>query len=224
MAARHRMELWCPFVELDSSGKKYNAVAIVDPDSGLVGTAHEFHYLALRRHGLDVGPAIRVFKRPWGTLGCLVCFDIHYPEVSRVLAALGAEVVFWPTLTAGPWSIEAVRAKASVRCMDNGFWLIESNLACPPPYAPYANRWEPGSCVFDPEGVMTANTGRRPGVCLVDVDLNRRSFGSHIVNLSGKEDHNVCEDLRDEFMKCLRSEYYGKFYSAIARKESSGRT
>ena len=119
------------------------------------------------------------------------------------MAMKGADVVFWPTLTAGPWSVEAVRKKAAVRCMDNGFWLIESNVAADPPYAPYAGNAAPGSCVFDPEGNVVASTGYRPGMVLVDIDLDRKSYGARIFGADGK-----LEDLRSRFQGWLRPEYY----------------
>ena len=155
---------------------------------------------------MSVGDAVKVTKRPWGTLGCFVCFDIHYPEISRVLAMKGADVVFWPTLTAGPWSVESVRKKACVRCMDNGFWLIECNSASRPPYAPYAGRHAPGSCIYDPEGNIVAGTGYRPGIVYSEIDTERGSYAKNIIS------DNPIEDMRSGLLKWLRPDYYGKAY------------
>ena len=167
---------------------------------------------SVKKRGLNVGHEIGVTKRPWGTLGCFICFDIHYPEVSRMLAMQGAEVVFWPTLTVGPWSVEAVRKKACVRCMDNGFWLIESNLASAPPYAPYGGKHNPGSCVYDPEGNVVASTGYRPGVVFVEMDLDRRSYGKNIFGTDPRE------DIRTGFQDWLRPEYYAQAYDNLSRE------
>lgn len=209
MAGKYDIEIWCPFIELDQQGRKYNAVGIVDPNDGIVSTHHEFHYFTLEQKGMNVGEGLDVVHRPWGTLGCFICFDIHYPEVSRVLAMRGADVVFWPTLSVGPWSIEALRKKAAVRCMDNGFWLVESNTAAPPPYAPYAGQSRPGSCVIDPEGNVVASTGYRPGVVFVDIDLERRSYGTGIIG-AGNE-----QDLRRGFQDWLRPDYYASEYGSF---------
>ena len=48
MSRTHGIEVWCPFVELDSQGRRYNAVAIVDSQDGIVSTHHEFHYFMVR--------------------------------------------------------------------------------------------------------------------------------------------------------------------------------
>lgn len=211
---RHGIEIWCPFIELDSQNGKYNSVAIVDPLEGIVDIHREFHFYTLEQKGLSVGTEIKATKRPWGILGCFICFDIHYPEVSRILAMQGAEVVFWPSLSVGPWSIEAVRKKACVRCMDNGFWLIESNLASAPPYAPYAGKSNPGSCIYDPEGNIIASTGYRPGTVFVEIDLDRGSYGKGIFGAEPQE------DLRAGFQDWLRPDYYAEAYSNISRRSS----
>ena len=124
----------------------------------------------------------------------------------------GADVVFWPTLSVGPWSIEALRKKAAVRCMDNGFWLIESNTAADAPYAPYAGQSRPGSCVFDPEGNLVAGTGYRPGVVFVDIDIGR---GCHGTNTFGSSD---MQDLRLGLQDWLRPDHYAAQYGAFGSK------
>jgi len=208
-AAKYDIEIWCPFIEVDEEGRRYNSVAVVNPADGIVSTHQEFHYFALERKGLSVGKDIDVVRRPWGTLGCFICFDIHYPEVSRVLAMKGADVVFWPTLSVGPWSIEAMRKKAAVRCMDNGFWLVESGTASEPPYAPYAGKAAPGSCVYDPEGNVVASTGYRPGVVFADLDFERGSYGANILGAGDQQ------DLRQGFQEWLRADYYADEYGSF---------
>jgi N-carbamoylputrescine amidase len=41
--------------------------------------------------------AFPVIKMPWGTLGISVCSEVHLPEVSRILALRGAEVILYPS-------------------------------------------------------------------------------------------------------------------------------
>lgn len=156
VATENNLELWCPFVELGDDGRKYNSVAIVDPTDGLVGTAREFHYLALDKMGMSVGREIRVFNRPWGKLGCVVCFNIHFAEAARVLSLQGAEVV-------------------------------------------------------------VADTGRRPGVQIVDMDLTRGSYGSGVLRLG---ENTQCDNLRQGFQQCLRADYYARAYQKLAHRGS----
>ena len=106
-------------------------------------------------------------------------------------------------------------APADGSSVDNGFWLIESNTAAPPPYAPYAGQSRPGSCVIDPEGNIVASTGYRPGVVFVDIDLDRGSYGTGIVGADSGQ------DLRRGFQDWLRPEYYADEYKSFA---SSGKS
>ena len=43
------------------------------------------------------GSALQVWDTPVGNLGCLICYDIRFPEAARVLALMGADVIALPT-------------------------------------------------------------------------------------------------------------------------------
>lgn len=42
------------------------------------------------------GNHLQCFDTPWGKCGILLCYDIRFPEVSRILAQNGAQILFCP--------------------------------------------------------------------------------------------------------------------------------
>lgn len=80
----------------------YNTLAMIGPDGGIMGTYRKSH--------IPDGPGYeeKFYFRPgndgfkvWDVFGARigvgVCWDQWYPECARVMALLGAEVLFYPT-------------------------------------------------------------------------------------------------------------------------------
>jgi predicted amidohydrolase len=100
MAIRHKLWLvsGSHFELLD--GKVYNTASVIDP-SGVVVARHRklFPFLPYEQ-GVSSGSEFVVFDVPdVGRFGVSICYDMWFPETSRQLAALGAEVILHPTLT-----------------------------------------------------------------------------------------------------------------------------
>ncbi len=208
LSKEHDIEIWCPFIEEGKKGDAYNAVAIIDPEDGIVGNFQEFHFFELRTQGLEIGEAIQVIDRPWGKLGCFICYDIHFSEISRALSLQGAELVFWPTLTDGPYSIDHVRRKAQVRCMDHGFWMIEANrnLSTIENYPDI-----PSACIYNPEGEICHQVSQERELVIAPIDLSFRS--KDIPSVEYSDFKNVDEATR--YKRSLRPEYYADLFSSL---------
>lgn len=75
----------------------YNSLVLVGPE-GFVGKYRKVHQPLTERIMFYSGAGdYPVFDTEIGKLGLMVCFDKAYPEVSRILALKGAEVLLCPT-------------------------------------------------------------------------------------------------------------------------------
>ncbi|MBI3831257.1 MAG: carbon-nitrogen hydrolase family protein [Planctomycetes bacterium] len=84
-------------------------------------------------------------------LGALICLDMRYPEIWRLLALQGARVFVHPTAAFGReglYKIPAIRANISSRASENGCWLVHANSAGPYQFS--------HSCIIDPDGLAIA--------------------------------------------------------------------
>ena len=85
------------FGEKVSDTELYNSALILGP-SGILGTyrkTHLFYEENLYYRPGDLG--FPVFELPFGRIGILICYDLRFPEASRILALRGADVICVPT-------------------------------------------------------------------------------------------------------------------------------
>jgi predicted amidohydrolase len=125
------------------------------------------------------GDQFVVFDLPdVGRCGFSICYDAWFPEVSRQLAWLGAEVIVNPTqTTTGDRPQELVLARANA--IVNQVFVISVNAAAPVGVGQ--------SVVVDPEGrVRTATADPTPAVLTDVIDLDEvtrvRRYGTAGLN------------------------------------------
>jgi predicted amidohydrolase len=69
--------------------------------------------------GLQGGSKVNTFKTDCGTIGILICYDSEFPELSRLLADEGMDILFVPFLTDTQNGYSRVRHCAQARAIEN---------------------------------------------------------------------------------------------------------
>jgi predicted amidohydrolase len=211
-ARKEKINLVAPY--LVRSGKKmYNQATVINRKGDIEGYYRKVQPTGAESRSVTPGSSLPVFKLDFGTIAVMICMDIYFAEIPRIYAFKGAEIVFWPTVSHGPTQ-EALRSQLTVRAMDNSIVMAESNLAGHPPYAPYAGRFRPATArIVDHNGDVIAQTGRREGVAVADVDLDEVRLTSQCV-LIREPDHT-----RDDLRAITRLDLYADEYRKLARKQ-----
>ncbi len=108
-------------------GILYNVAHLFTP-SGKVYTQDKLHITPDERTewGIHPGEEIRIFDTPLGRIAIQICYDIEFPEVSRLLALSGVEMVFVPMSTDERKAYNRVRYTAHARAVENSFYVIIS--------------------------------------------------------------------------------------------------
>ncbi len=73
---------------------------------------------------LTAGNKITLFNTPWGKLGVMICYDIRFPELSRIMAVKGAKIIFTPAafnMTTGPAHWDTLFKS---RALDNQVYMV----------------------------------------------------------------------------------------------------
>lgn len=100
MAAKHG--LWLvpgSYFELDQ-GRIYNTAPVIDPQGKIVARHRKMFPFLPYEEGVEPGHEFVVFDVPEvGRFGMSICYDMWFPETTRTLAAMGAEVIIHPSLT-----------------------------------------------------------------------------------------------------------------------------
>lgn len=91
-ARHHQVYLVAGLTEREGS-KLYNTGVLVGPD-GFIGKYRKAHLWNLEKLWFTAGDSgFPVFDTPIGRIGLLICWDIWFPEVPRILSQQGADII-----------------------------------------------------------------------------------------------------------------------------------
>jgi len=100
MAKKHKVWLLPGSVFERVGDKVYNTASVYSPDGSVVGRYRKMFPFYPYEEGVTAGEEFLTFDVPEiGRFGVSICYDMWFPETSRTLAAMGAEVILHPTLT-----------------------------------------------------------------------------------------------------------------------------
>lgn len=110
-------------------GVVYNAAVVLSPAGELLGVYRKTHPFGTERvdrggwvtHGED----ILVVDTPLGRIGVIICYDGDYPELARITALAGAELICRPSALLRSADIWELTNRA--RAYDNHVYLIGAN-------------------------------------------------------------------------------------------------
>ena len=157
----------------------YNAAYVFDPEGREIAKHRKMHLFDIDVKGgqrffesdtLSPGNSVTVFDTPFCRIGLCVCYDIRFPELSRLMVDSGAKVILVPAafnLTTGPAHWELLfRARA----VDNQVYTV----GVAPARDPNASYQSWGhSIVCSPWGEVLMQMDEREAVAITELDLDR---------------------------------------------------
>ncbi len=209
-AAAHGINVVANF-PVAEAGRVFNQTTFYGRDGKIAGVYRKLQPTEPEHSvdGVSPGEELPVIEMDFGKVGCIICFDIYFPEIVRILAMKGAEIVFWPTMAHGPSEFN-LETQLRARAMDYSVYMVEANYSVAPPYAPYANRCRPGRArIVDFDGHIIADTGHRPGIAFADIDLDEIRLGKSIV---GTHDPDL---LKTDIEDLVRLDFYAAQFSEL---------
>ncbi len=129
LARRH--DLWLiPGSLYERCGETvYNTAPVIDPQGRVVARHRKLFPFAPYERNVAGGDDFVVFEVPGaGRFGVSICYDMWFPEVSRSLVALGAEVILHPTMT-NTIDREVEIAIARANAATNQCYFVDINVA-----------------------------------------------------------------------------------------------
>ncbi|MBN1489635.1 MAG: GNAT family N-acetyltransferase, partial [Phycisphaerae bacterium] len=104
--------------------KLYNIAYLFKRDGGIERQA-KLHITSSEKHwwGVEPGSSIGVFDTDKGKIAIQICYDIEFPEVSRIVAEHGAQIIFVPFCTDERYGYLRVRYCAQARAIENQMYV-----------------------------------------------------------------------------------------------------
>jgi predicted amidohydrolase/GNAT superfamily N-acetyltransferase len=105
----------------------YNIAYLFRRD-GTLGKQYKLHITPAERHwwGVKGGNRVEVFDTDKGKIAIQVCYDIEFPEVTRIAVERGAQIIFVPFCTDERYGYLRVRYCAQARCIENHVYVAIS--------------------------------------------------------------------------------------------------
>lgn len=177
-AQRHGIYLHCGSVYERAPGEPrlFNTTVVLDPAGKIVARYRKIHMFDVDLEGSESyresatmvpGDEIVTFDLDGITVGLAICYDLRFPELFRILALKGAEVVILPaafTMRTGKdhWDV-LIRARA---IENQVFMVAPGQVGQHPP-----GNWCFGrSLIVDPWGVVLATAPDEATVITADLD------------------------------------------------------
>jgi predicted amidohydrolase len=121
--------VWGTYERGAERGVIHNASVLIGPDGEVLGVyrkTHPFCTELLSRGGwVTPGDEVSVVETPLGRIGQIICFDGDYPELSRVTAVRGAEIIVRPSALLRSADIWELTNRS--RAYDNHVFVIGAN-------------------------------------------------------------------------------------------------
>lgn len=121
--------VWGTYERGPARGVVFNTAVVIGPDGAILGRYHKTHPFAteLRSRGgwVTPGDEVCVVETELGRIGLIICFDGDFPELSRITALHGAEVIARPSALLRSADIWELTNRA--RAYDNHVYLVGTN-------------------------------------------------------------------------------------------------
>jgi predicted amidohydrolase len=95
LAREHNIYIVGGYSEQDND-LLYNSSVLVGP-SGYIGTHRKVHLWNEEKFWYEPGDEVEVFNTPIGRIGMQICYDQWFPELTRIQAVKGADIIVEPT-------------------------------------------------------------------------------------------------------------------------------
>ncbi|HET9970880.1 MAG TPA: nitrilase-related carbon-nitrogen hydrolase [Streptosporangiaceae bacterium] len=175
LAGRHGLVIVGGFCELGDDGRLYNSAAIVDA-SGIRVVYRKAHLWDTEKLVFTPGDAAPpVVGTEAGRVGLMVCYDLEFPEWTRLAALDGADLIAapvnWPGYAweEGERPAEVVKAQATAAA--NGVFVAVADRC----RTERGVSWVSGSLIASPDGYLLAGPvlADRPALLTAECDLPR---------------------------------------------------
>ena len=158
--------------DYSSRGRTTTVEGVIFGPRGEVGRQQKVHLFAGEKNRATPGDAYSTFELDGVQVGLVICHDLVYPEVTRILTLKGAEIIFAPAKI-GAAGLEPWELYVKARALENRVPIVSHNFLGPPKY-PGASLIV-GLSVEPGEGVVyarvLARAGSEPKVLIADLDL-----------------------------------------------------
>lgn len=147
---------------------------------GTIGKQYKLHITPNEQRwwGVQPGNKVEVFDTDKGKIAIQICYDIEFPEASRIAVQQGAQILFVPFCTDERYAYLRVRYCAQARCIENHVFVVIAGSVGNLPSVENLDIQYAQSAIFTPsdipfarDAIQSESTANIETVIVDDVDL-----------------------------------------------------
>ena len=175
LAKEKEIVLICPVFEHDISGVYYNTAFVIDADGSIAGKYRKNHipehpYWEEKYYFKPGNLGFPVFTTRYAKIGIQICWDVFFPEVSRILALKGAEIIFSPTASDSVSAIQKWEKIISSNALANNVFIFRVNRVGNEKHQQFYGK----SFCVNPEGnLICGPSNEKDSILIADIDLHQ---------------------------------------------------
>lgn len=101
----------------------------------------------------------------FGNFGLMICYDVRFPEMSRILTLMGAAILIMPSAwVSGVMKEEHWQIMTKSRAIENGVFIVAPNQI--------GNIYSGRSTVIDPFGAAMIDMGTEEGLAIIEINTS----------------------------------------------------
>ncbi len=157
--------------DIDNQYRVYDTVVFINNKGDLISRYRKLHlYDALSfQESKKLLAGNNIFTpvdSPLGKMGVLICYDLRFPELSRIMAIGGARSLIAPSgWVQGTMKEDHWLTMCKARSIENGVYLIAPNQV--------GNIFCGRSLIIDPFGIVVLDMGNREDMEIIDLNIKR---------------------------------------------------
>ncbi len=162
VARQHQIYIVGGTIPVEEDGELYNDCYVFAP-SGKYGVQGKMHMTRFEAEEWFISPrsSLNVFETAFGKMAVLICYDVEFPELARVAARAGADILVCPSCTDDRQGFLRVRYCAHARAIENQMYVIHSGTVGSLPMVPavslnygQASILTPSDFAFSRDGIL----------------------------------------------------------------------
>ncbi|PIR23951.1 MAG: acyltransferase [Deltaproteobacteria bacterium CG11_big_fil_rev_8_21_14_0_20_45_16] len=121
---------------------------------------------------------LKIFETDFGKMAINICYDVEFPELARVAARLGAQILAVPSCTDERQGFLRVRYCAQARCIENQLFVMQSSTVGSLPNVPavslnygQASILTPSDFPFARDGILAEGISNQESLIIGELDL-----------------------------------------------------
>ena len=128
LARKYNVYIIYGMAEQDPLNKKiiYNSQMFIDNKGDILGTYRKVHLFDSEKSWFTPGSEFKVFNTDIGRIGLFICYDAFFPEVARILAIKGVDLLVNSTNWEKPYDYD-MDMVMSARALENTVYLACCN-------------------------------------------------------------------------------------------------